>query len=117
METLTGLIGKIPSNPLWAELLATQRREAEASESSKRARRVTSSGSLKSGSGANGQRRKSSGAATGMKMSRSASGMKRSASGMSSSTATATPAGAGMRRDASGIRKSASGVGGGDKKA
>lgn len=27
METLQGLIGKIPSNPLWAELLSTKMRE------------------------------------------------------------------------------------------
>jgi serine/arginine repetitive matrix protein 2 len=40
MTTLEGLIGKIPSNPLWAEVLALKTRE-------KQARRVPSSQSLK----------------------------------------------------------------------
>ncbi|WWC99204.1 hypothetical protein V866_006099 [Kwoniella sp. B9012] len=39
MQTLEGLIGKIPSNPLWAELLATRQRE-------RAARRTASSTSL-----------------------------------------------------------------------
>ncbi|WVQ93585.1 hypothetical protein IAU59_000660 [Kwoniella sp. CBS 9459] len=39
METLEGLIGKIPSNPLWAELLATRQKE-------RAARRTASSSSL-----------------------------------------------------------------------
>ena len=30
MRTLDGLVGKIPSNPLWAELLAAKQREKEA---------------------------------------------------------------------------------------
>jgi hypothetical protein len=32
METLNGLIGKIPSNPLWAELLAEKMKEKEVRE-------------------------------------------------------------------------------------
>nr|XP_019048757.1 hypothetical protein I302_02531 [Kwoniella bestiolae CBS 10118]OCF27687.1 hypothetical protein I302_02531 [Kwoniella bestiolae CBS 10118] len=39
MQTLEGLIGKIPSNPLWAELLATRQRE-------RAAKRTASSSSL-----------------------------------------------------------------------
>jgi serine/arginine repetitive matrix protein 2 len=39
MTTLEGLIGKIPSNPLWAELLALKMRE-------RHAKRVVSSQSL-----------------------------------------------------------------------
>ncbi|OCF40741.1 hypothetical protein I317_05436 [Kwoniella heveanensis CBS 569] len=58
METLEGLIGKIPSNPLWAELLATRQREraarrtASSSSLAKEARRQASaSGGPGSGSG------------------------------------------------------------------
>lgn len=39
MEVLQGLVGKIPSNPLWAELLTLRIRE-------KAAKRSASSGSL-----------------------------------------------------------------------
>ncbi|WWC58165.1 uncharacterized protein I303_100701 [Kwoniella dejecticola CBS 10117] len=49
MDTLNGLIGKIPTNPLWAELLATRQRErmnkrtASSSSLAKDARRQASS--------------------------------------------------------------------------
>ncbi len=33
VNTLSGLIGKIPSNPLWAELLAAKMRERESKRS------------------------------------------------------------------------------------
>ncbi|KAK8845595.1 hypothetical protein IAR55_006311 [Kwoniella newhampshirensis] len=56
MTTLEGLIGKIPSNPLWAELLATRQRErsarrtASSSSLAKEARRQASgSGPIKGG--------------------------------------------------------------------
>ncbi|WVF65953.1 hypothetical protein IAT40_000691 [Kwoniella sp. CBS 6097] len=62
METLEGLIGKIPSNPLWAELLATRQRE-------RAARRTASSSSL-----AKDARRQASGSGPGSGISASSSG-------------------------------------------
>ena len=71
LETLNGLIGKIPSNPLWAELLAAQKREEEAASASvtllpngttkKVVRKVGSSTSLKSKRSASGVPRSTSG--------------------------------------------------------
>lgn len=61
LETLNGLIGKIPSNPLWAELLAAQKREEEEAASAKKVRKVGSSTSLKSKRSASGIPRSTSG--------------------------------------------------------
>ena len=58
MKTLEGLIGKIPSNPLWSELLATRQREREE-------RRIASSTSMgkerRSASGVRGEGKSASG--------------------------------------------------------
>jgi serine/arginine repetitive matrix protein 2 len=70
LETLNGLIGKIPSNPLWAELLAAQKREEDAASASatllpngtkKVVRKVGSTTSLKSKRSASGIPRSTSG--------------------------------------------------------
>jgi len=70
LETLNGLIGKIPSNPLWAELLAAQKREEDSASGSatllpggtkKVVRKVGSSTSLKSKRSASGIPRSTSG--------------------------------------------------------
>lgn len=70
LETLNGLIGKIPSNPLWAELLAAQKREEDAASASATllpngtrtvVRKVGSSSSLKSKRSASGIPRSTSG--------------------------------------------------------
>jgi hypothetical protein len=70
LETLNGLIGKIPSNPLWAELLAAQKREEDAASASatllpngtkKVVRKVGSTTSLKSKRSASGIPRSASG--------------------------------------------------------
>lgn len=70
LETLNGLIGKIPSNPLWAELLAAQKREEDSASGSstllpngtkKVIRKVGSSTSLKSKRSASGIPRSTSG--------------------------------------------------------
>ena len=55
MTTLEGLIGKIPSNPLWAELLAAQMRE----QGPVKTKRSTSTRSIS----ASGGQRRASGAA------------------------------------------------------
>jgi hypothetical protein len=61
LETLNGLVGKIPSNPLWAELLAAQKREEETAATVKKVRKVGSSTSLKSKRSASGLPRSTSG--------------------------------------------------------
>ena len=67
---MNGLIGKIPSNPLWAELLAAQKREEDAASASatlfrngtkKVVRKVGSTTSLKSKRSASGIPRSTSG--------------------------------------------------------
>jgi hypothetical protein len=65
LETLNGLIGKIPSNPLWAELLAAQKREEETlangEATTKKVRKIGSTTSLKSKRSASGLPRSTSG--------------------------------------------------------
>lgn len=62
LETLNGLIGKIPSNPLWAELLAAQKRDEESGGgTTKKVRKIGSSTSLKSKRSASGLPRSTSG--------------------------------------------------------
>jgi serine/arginine repetitive matrix protein 2 len=46
MQTLDGLIGKIPSNPLWAELLSEKMKERDAKEKDREGKRSTSRSSL-----------------------------------------------------------------------
>ena len=41
METLNGLIGKIPSNPLWAELLSSQMKETREKHTARSVSRST----------------------------------------------------------------------------
>jgi hypothetical protein len=46
MQTLDGLIGKIPSNPLWAELLSEKMKERDAREKEREGKRSASRSSL-----------------------------------------------------------------------
>ncbi|RSH82804.1 Bud site selection protein bud4 [Saitozyma podzolica] len=46
MQTLDGLIGKIPPNPLWAELLSEKMKERDAKEKDREGKRSTSRSSL-----------------------------------------------------------------------
>lgn len=73
LETLNGLVGKIPSNPLWAELLAAQKREEE-----------SKSGSASATLLPNGTKKvvRKVGSTTSLKSKRSASGIPRSTSGL-----------------------------------
>jgi hypothetical protein len=61
MEALEGLLGKIPSNPLWAEVLATRQREQNEQQERKQMRSasrstVTSSNGHSTSSGGAGGR-------------------------------------------------------------